>query len=1231
VDTRLSTTSWQAMKEQRERELYVSREADGLLKRLLDDSDDGARNLVLAVAGDGGLGKSTLLRRFQQVASERGACCAVSDHESAEAVPETLGHLAAQLRSQGAALKRFEDRYSRYQEQLHKLRSDPSAPLGMAGLVAGTVARIGLSALEEVPGGSIALSAVDRHELAKQAAAWTDFVAAKTKRAEDRRLVLEPESELGSLFLSDLQAVAKERRTILCFDTYEQTGSYLDAWLRAMIEGKYGEVPLTVRIVIAGRDELSRNAWAPYEWLLTRARLLPFTADQSRAYLTGAGISDAGVILDYHASTGGMPLLLATLAVAPVSDGSPPRSGAAVAVERFLDAIEDDAGRQAVIDAALPRLLNEETFDVAHAHPDVAHAHSNNPSSFEWLAHLPFVDEHPRGWIYHDVVRVHMLDLHRRLKPQRWAETHTRLSEYYERLYNQGAQSPTVESLELYAEHIYHLLCATPERLVEVLGDVILLSSKADHVPLVCAEAIREAGHATGIPQVVRWGELTREALSALHDEAWATTKSFFDELIALELSTPVSGVAHMFRALAAFEENEFEEAEADAAIALQASPEMERSATTIIATVRMFRGDLQAVFELAPGMLTDSSPLLRASALLTYGRFAEAASAADTLLNDDPENNTLLYLRGAALFRLGHTDRAARDIERAIEIDPATPDYRPVLARVYLALGRADDALIQADAALAARPQSPQFRSIRAEVLADLGRRPEALADASYAIEAWPHVYGYRLMRGRINARFGEHENAIADLEEALKLFVATRSPMTPDRADISLLLGMSRDQLGDAAGAVADLAHAVEIAEPAGGLTLRNPLIARAEVMERQHRHADAARDWHRALTLTESTYGSAHLQTARVQANLGKALVLSGDAAGALGGLSSVTTLYQQQEPDGPGIAGALYWLGRARAALNPPTAEEPLYRATRLYAQLGDGYRGSLATCMAMLGYVQFRLDRKLAARAMLEQALLLHRSLSGDYSPALCFTLRALGATLKALGESGAAAAALEWSLEANNDTDPDTTHVIETLKTLADLAPDPSQPPPAPLSHARAPLAHLRRRALAGADLSSDIRHAIATVTVTAEDADRSSTLPMPLTAAGKSPTANEPPGTQLIVTPDSGARAALAAYAERETALGPDLMRALERHVILVCLSWSLESARAWAQSPIDSTQKRGMLVSDFWERAVHYLFTVEVEVQGASGENTLSDGVDSRAPMAPPSSSGQIPLLGD
>jgi tetratricopeptide (TPR) repeat protein len=1205
-----STSSWQAEKEKRERRLYMPRCVDRALEEALVDSDDGGRKLIYSVVGDGGLGKSTLLIGLRRTALARGCLCALNDHETASDVPEVLAHAAAQLREQEAPLKRFEERYKRYREQLHQLQSDPGAPVGVAGLVAGTVTRIGLSAIEEAPGGSIAVGAVDKQALAKQAAAWVDFVAAKVKRAEDRRLVLEPEAALGPTFLEELRVVARDRRTVLCFDTYEQTGAYLDKWIRALIEGKYGEVPMSVGIVVAGRKELSRNNWAPYEWLLQRLRLEPFTAEESRGYLTGAGIADEEVIRDYHESTGGMPLLLATLAAAPMMEGAAPRIGAEVAVARFLDAIEDGSDREAVIDAALVRVLNEETFAVARER--------QGAPSFGWLLQLPFVEEHQRGWAYHDVVRVHMLDLHRRLKPQRWTETHTQLYEYYESRESQLQYLSSGEALGFYAEYAYHLLCARPERLAETISDVIILARDNVELPYVCAEAIADAGRATNLPHLVRWGESLLKALRALNDEDWAVAIGFLDEAVKLDLRTEARGTVHMLLALGAFEGGALDIAAGEAARAAEALPEFSQHAEIIVASARYARGDMLASFELASRLLGDDDPVLRISGLVGSGQFERGLAEADALLVDDPDNDALLYSRAAALLRLGRAREGVRDIERAIELEGENPEYRLICSIIYVSVGRAADALVASDIAMTMRPGHPAYRSQHAEVLAALGRRSEALAEATPPIEEWPEVYSYWMIRGRIHLRFNDHRNAITDLQKAHELIEKNGSGLLHDQVEILIQLGASREEAGDRDGAATDLIRAVELARPSNDALLRTALIARSSFASREQRYADAARDEREALALTEARFGATHVQSVNARQSLGITLLLSGDAEGALVELQATIGYYEGQESHGLDLANGLYWLGRARSLVAPSGAKDLLERAADLYEQRASEDPYSLAATLEQLGSVYRKIGRTGAARTALERALRMRRSLTSDYDPNLWFVLHELGITLKEEDERPAAIAALEWELDVNDYTDPDNANVRETIDALVDLAADPAQTPPgaqlppAPiaLAHPRSALAHLRHRALASADLSPDLRRVAASM---GEHADGWQELAASWTTIAGSAAdvadaqpaiaAPEADSQQVIVAPKSAAQDAVAAYASREVALGAELMRALERFLVLQVLSNSVASVRAATASPENSTRTQEALLVDVLQEAVRLLFTVQVNIESASG----------------------------
>lgn len=58
-----------------------------------------------------------------------------------------------------------------------------------------------------------------------------------------------------------------------------------------MLEGRYGDVPLNIVLVIAGRDELDKNFWVMYESLLVNMSLESFTEEEAREFLARKGIT----------------------------------------------------------------------------------------------------------------------------------------------------------------------------------------------------------------------------------------------------------------------------------------------------------------------------------------------------------------------------------------------------------------------------------------------------------------------------------------------------------------------------------------------------------------------------------------------------------------------------------------------------------------------------------------------------------------------------------------------------------------------------------------------------------------------------------------------------------------------------------------------------------------------------------------------------------------------------
>src|SRR5205823_647582 len=146
------------------------------------------------------------------------------------------------------------------------------------------------------------------------------------------------------------------------------------------------------------------------------------------------GVVAEPVVEEVLRLTGGLPLLVSTLAEQHPTDPDDIGDSSATAVERFLK-WEQDPVRQAVaLACALPRRLNVDVFRVA-----VECADEEADALFGWLRGLAFVDDRGDRVQYHDLVREPMLRLQRRRSPRGWTERHDRLAAVFGRWREEAA------------------------------------------------------------------------------------------------------------------------------------------------------------------------------------------------------------------------------------------------------------------------------------------------------------------------------------------------------------------------------------------------------------------------------------------------------------------------------------------------------------------------------------------------------------------------------------------------------------------------------------------------------------------------------------------------------------------------------------------------------------------------------------------------------------------------
>ncbi|WP_246203591.1 ATP-binding protein [Streptomyces tailanensis] len=782
--------------------------------------EDERHTFVFHVHGTAGVGKSSLVRELEAVATQRKALTARTD-ETVNSVPEAMAAISAQFARQGAELKALDKLLASYHQRRHEaetasaaLESAPEpgspAPPPSAGSMA--VTQAGLIGFGMVPVVGAFAGAIDPAQVAHGTDRLRAALSARFRNHDDVQLVLEPLKVLTPVFISELDRVAADAPWIaLFFDTYERTAPFLDGWLFDLVTTeRYGALPANVVLTLAGQHGPDPTRWGDYAGFVTELALEPFTESEARQLLAAKGVLDQNVVREVLRLSGGLPVLVSTLAkdagggdAGAVDDPSP------TAVERFLKRVRDPALRAAVLACALPRRLSEDAFrTVVDGEVEEAYA---------WLLGLPFVSEQAGRVRYHDVVRTAMLRLQRTRSPRQWAERHTRLAEAYA-----GWRAAAEEGLdpdelwlndtwrELRLEELYHHLCARPQgALAMVLGEVVD-ACRADVVAARgCAQVLGEAGEQAEVGEVARWGS---DLLAALAGEAGGVLAALGLMLGRAGLDTSGRAKAHSVRARELRNAGDRGGAlvEYGRAIALDPQSPWPYDGRALIhewsgdSTAALI--DLDRTLELRPPsalILTRRGDVLR-----TLGRHEEAIADFDRALALDPVRVATLAMRGLSRYALGQGAAALADLDHALEIDGEYLWGLVQRAKIYRDQGRLEESFAELDRAAEIAPDRAWIASVRGDAYRTTGRYEEAAEELARACALDPDYASAYASRGYALARLGRDEEARAAFDRAIELH--------PTYAWALVHRALLRGSLGDLEGKLADLERAVAAGEP-------------------------------------------------------------------------------------------------------------------------------------------------------------------------------------------------------------------------------------------------------------------------------------------------------------------------------------------------------------------------------------------------------------------------------
>ncbi len=451
--------TWKEIADKRRKENFVGR-AEQLRVFLDNFTGDEPRWMVLSITGEGGVGKSTLLKRYAQECRrpDINANVVLCDDRHYSPV-EAMAAIAEQLSALGIKSGDFDERLKKYRQALQQIESDPSAPRGMVHVVTRGLTDLAVKSLRRVPGIGLAMDYVDEKATGEALAELAQYAMTRWGNKDEVLLVREPEKVLTPLFVDLLNEAARKKRLVVMFDVFERTARTLSAWLMNLFDSQYGEIDWRVSFVLSGRDPLDQH-WTELAGLMTHVRLEPFTREETAIYLSNHGITDPTLIEQIHKDTGGLPVLVELLAAANPQPGQPLPDVSGNAVKRFLQWTPDEL-RPVPLLAAIPRQFNKDIL--------MALLGDDGAAKFDWLVDQSYIRcDSERGWFYHEKVRALMLRYQRNLSPRQLDEHHQHLADYFAQQQARMNLPPRKayenETWRRYeAERFYHAFSVAPE------------------------------------------------------------------------------------------------------------------------------------------------------------------------------------------------------------------------------------------------------------------------------------------------------------------------------------------------------------------------------------------------------------------------------------------------------------------------------------------------------------------------------------------------------------------------------------------------------------------------------------------------------------------------------------------------------------------------------------------------------------------------------------------------
>lgn len=699
------------------------------------------RKFIISIYGQGGIGKTTLVRKIIQENDNSGI--SVYCDENQKTPLDVLSIFLKEFAEKGYPMKRFAERFKKYLELKEKIERDPELPKGIPSMIGEAIGKFGLNAIKEVPGIGLGVELIGAENITKKAGELSAFVVRKLTNKDDVKLALEPTDTLTPLFLEDLNEIIETKHVVIAFDTFEHTSSFIEQWLLKIIDGYYGEIRTNFTIVIAGRHKISSN-WLHLSSICEFFELDLLSIDEAKEYLHSKGFENTDLINKIIEISQRLPLWLCTIASQNnIPDEKTIINPSSLIVDRFLKWDANEEYRDAAIKCSLPRTFNKDVLEVLIPNDLLL-------PIYNWLKSQPFVRQNSQhGWSYHQIVRKVMVNYLKEESEKEWRQTNENLSKYYQGIYD-GTNNAIKSSNNPYLEILFHeVLLDDDKSRVKIFDSFLGALATSEEIAAQIISIAEEAHDLIETDTLKTLKTIMKEGLEYYYYGGNEKKKDFFVEYMNEIESTykryhhPPDKL-HFVRGMLRYRSSELSSAHSDFTAAIELNRNevsyylARASAYTTERNYEKAVADLQVGLSISPSN-TEVLDQLTITYYYNIKDYSKALEYANKLVSAEPRQANSYHARSRIYRSLKEYDNAIADITEAVKIAPKSILYLEMKASIYEEMGKVDDALCVYGELIAARPEYDYNYASRAQFLSRIGKLDDAILDLTTAINLQP------------------------------------------------------------------------------------------------------------------------------------------------------------------------------------------------------------------------------------------------------------------------------------------------------------------------------------------------------------------------------------------------------------------------------------------------------------------------------------------------------------